>query len=83
MNFYADFLQKNLDDRTEFIKILRLLRPALQAQRVQDLKTPVGRKYMYMRKIKLENPEDAVQARFEAVCGELGLDDHTEDKTEP
>ena len=83
MNFYADFLQKNLDDRTEFIKILRLLRPALQAQRVQDLKTPVGRKYMYMRKIKLENPEDAVLARFEAVCGELGLDDHTEDKTEP
>ena len=33
-------------------------------QRVQDMKTPIGKKYMYMKKMHKDNPENAVVQCF-------------------
>ena len=66
VNFYTDFLVRNLEDKKTLVETLELLRPALRAQHVQDLKTAVGMKYMFMKKINRSNPEDAVLVRFEA-----------------
>ena len=82
VNFYTDFLRANLKNRDALIEILQLLHPTLQTQHVQDLKTAVGMKYMFMKKINKGNPEDAVTRRFEeswaTLCGpkiEAGVSD--------